>query len=176
MKALHNILGVARYERTLLMRTTRFKILGGIGVILPLLIGILLAVLEAQGFEMGSALGMGAFIPFYVYSYLQAVVIAFIVGDFRAADERAEIYEVIAGRPISTAELVIGKYLGVVGALLTLSLAVLVLTVVIQAAKLSLLDSPFTLEPYLIYLALMTLPALIYMSALTFFLGAVLRQ
>lgn len=176
MHALHNILGVARYERMLLLRTTRFRILGSVGVALPLLIGIGLAVLEARGIEFSSALGMGAFIPFYVYSYLQAVVIAFIVGDFRAADERAEIYEVIAGRPISTAELVIGKYLGVVGAMLTLSIAVLLLTVAIQAAKLSLLDSPFTLKPYLIYLLVMTLPALIYMSALTFFLGAVFRQ
>lgn len=176
MRALHNIVGVARYERMLLLRTTRFRILGSVGVALPLLIGIGLAVLEARGIEFSSALGMGAFIPFYVYSYLQAIVIAFIVGDFRAADERAEIYEVIAGRPIATAELVIGKYLGVVGAMSTLSIAVLLLTVAIQAAKLSLLDSPFTIKPYLIYLLVMTLPALIYMSALTFFLGAVLRQ
>ena len=176
MQAFHNIFAVARYERMLLMRTTRFRILGSIGVALPLLIGIVLAVLEARGIEFSSALGMGAFIPFYVYSYLQAVVIAFIVGDFRAADERAEIHEVIAGRPVSTAELVIGKYCGVVGAMLSLSLAVLVLTVAIQAAKISVLDSPFTLSPYLIYLLVMTVPALIYMSALTFFLGSVLRQ
>ena len=112
--------------------------------------------------EFSSALGMGAFVPFYVYSYVQAMVIAFIVGDFRAADERAGVHEVIAGRPIATAELVIGKYLGVVGALLTLSLAVLVLTVAIQAAKISLLDAPFTLRPYLLYLLVMTLPALLY--------------
>ena len=176
MRALHNIFGVARYERMLLLRTTRFRILGGIGVALPLLIGVGLAVLEARGIEFSSALGMGAFVPFYVYSYVQAVVIAFIVGDFRAADERAGVHEVIAGRPIATAELVIGKYLGVVGALLTLSLAVLVLTVAVQAAKISLLDAPFTLRPYLLYLLVMTLPALLYMSALTFFLGAVLRH
>ena len=176
MRALHNIFGVARYERMLLLRTTRFRILGGIGVALPLLIGVGLAVLEARGIEFSSALGMGAFVPFYVYSYVQAVVIAFIVGDFRAADERAGVHEVIAGRPIATAELVIGKYLGVLGALLTLSLAVLVLTVAVQAAKISLLDAPFTLRPYLLYLLVMTLPALLYMSALTFFLGAVLRH
>ena len=126
--------------------------------------------------EFNSALGMGAFVPFYVYSYVQAMVIAFIVGDFRATDERAGVHEVIAGRPIATAELVIGKYLGVLGALLTLSLAVLVLTVAVQAAKISLLDAPFTLRPYLLYLLVMTLPALLYMSALTFFLGAVLRH
>ncbi len=176
MTALANILGIAHYERLMLMRTMRFRILGSIGVAIPVLIGIFLALLEAKGVEFSSALGLGAFIPFYVYSFVQTIVIAFIVGDFRAADERAEIYEVVAGRPISTAELVLGKFCGVLGALLILSLTVLLLTVAIQATKISFLGSPFTLKPYLNYLFLMTLPAMFYMAALTFFLGAQLRQ
>jgi len=176
MAALANILGIARYERLMLMRTTRFRVLGGIGVGIPVLIGVFLAILEANGVEFSSTVGLGAFIPFYVFSFVQTIVIAFIVGDFRAADERAQVYEVVAGRPISTAELVIGKFGGVFGALLSLSLAVLVLTVAIQAAKISFLGSPFSLMPYLNYLFLMTLPAMFYMAALTFFLGAVLRQ
>ena len=60
LHAIHNIFGVARYERMLLLRTTRFRILGSVGVVLPLLIGIGLAVLEARGIEFSSALGMGA--------------------------------------------------------------------------------------------------------------------
>ena len=134
MNAIRNILSVARYERLLLLRTTRFRILGGIGVAVPVLIGGLLAVLEAQGVELAATLALGSFIPFYVYSYLQTVVIVFIVGDFRLEDERAQVYEVVAGRPISTAELVSGKYLGIAGALITLSLAVLALTGAIEAA------------------------------------------
>ena len=174
MNAIKNILGVARYERKMLLRTTKFRILGGIGVAIPLLQGIGMAVAEANGVDLGS--GLDAYIPFYTYSYLQAVVIAFIVGDFRAADERASVYEVVAARPISTAELVMGKYLGVVGALFTLSLGVLLLALAVQAAKISITKTPFTLKPYLIYLLLMNLPALIYMSAVTFFLGSLLRR
>ena len=88
MTALHNILGVARYERKMLLRTTRFRLLGGIGIAIPVVIGGFLAILEANGVELESTTGLGAYVPFYVYSYLQTVVIAFIVGDFRAADER----------------------------------------------------------------------------------------
>ena len=176
MNAIRNILGVARYERKMLLRTTRFRILGGIGVGIPLVVGIGMAVMEANGIALGSVIGLGAYMPFYIYSYLQAVVIAFIVGDFRAADERASVYEVVAARPISTAELVTGKYLGVVGALFTLSLGVLLLALAVQAAKISITKAPFTLKPYLIYLLLMNLPALIYMAAVTFFLGALLRR
>ncbi|MDA0746310.1 MAG: hypothetical protein O2954_07310, partial [bacterium] len=150
--------------------------MGGIGVAIPVLVGGVLAVAETQGFDFDSVIGLGAYLPFYLYSYLQAIVIAFLVGDFRAADERAGIFEVIAARPVSTAELVAGKYLGVVGGLFTLSLGVLLLGLVIQAAKISITGTPFAIRPYLAYLLLMNLPALLYMSAVTFFLGAVLRK
>ncbi|MFH1567037.1 MAG: hypothetical protein ABIL09_03490, partial [Gemmatimonadota bacterium] len=175
MSSLACILGVARYELVLLWRSTRFRLLGAVGLAVPLLLGILLALLEARGVDFGYEIGASAFLPFYVYSYLQTLVIAFVVGDFRAADERAQVAEVVAARPVATGELVVGKYLGAVGALGLLSLGVLVLAAVIQAAKISLLGSPFRLEPYLVYLGVMTLPALLYMAALTFLLGAVLR-
>jgi hypothetical protein len=176
MNAVRNILGVARYERIMLMRTTRFRVVGLAGIWLPIFLGVVLGILEARGLESGTTFGIGAFIPFYVYSYLQAIVVAFLAGDFRAADERAHVYEVVAVRPLSTTELVVGKYLGVLQALASLSLLVMLITMAIQGAKLSVLGTPFRLEPYLGYFFIMTLPALIYMAALTFFLGALLRN
>ncbi len=178
MRALRNIAGVARYERIMLMRTTRFRALGVVGIAFPVVFGIALAIAESRGGigELPSALGLDAFVPFYLYTYVQSVVIAFVAGGFRAADEQAQVEEVIAARPLSTAELVIGKYLGVVQSLTLLSLSVIGLTLAIQAAKLSLTGTPFLLAPYLAYFFLMTLPALIFMSALVFCLGAVLKN
>ena len=180
MNILRNIFGVARYERIMLMRTTRFRALGLIGISIPTVQGIGLAIAETQGWlaEGGqiSALGLSGFMPFYMYTYFQTILIAFVAGNFRAVDERADVEEVIASRPLTTAELVTGKYVGVVQALTTLSLCVLVLTLAIQAAKMSITGDPFLLTPYLAYFALMTFPALIFMSALTFFLGATLRN
>ena len=66
--------------------------------------------------------------------------------------------EVIAARPLSTAQLVIGKYLGVVEALLSLGALVGLLTIGIQAAKISIVGSPLVLEPYLYYFFLMMVP------------------
>jgi hypothetical protein len=173
---LYNILSVARYERMMLFRSTRFRVLGTLGMLIPIAIGVMLAIAEARGVEFPSALAIGAFIPFYVFSFLQTVVVAFVVGDFRAGDERAHVHEVVDASPISTAELVIGKYLGATTALGALSLGVLLTTVLIQAAKISITGLPFTLEPYLVYLGVMALPSLIFVSALTFVLGAVLRK
>ena len=170
----HNIWGVARYERKMLFRTIKFRILGGLGMSIPVLLGIGFAIAEANGAEL--PVGIDSYVPFLVYSFLQTIVIAFIVGDFRSADEQAHIYEVVAGRPISTAELVAGKYLGIVSALVFLSLGVLVLTLSIQAAKISMTGNPFTIKPYIGYLVFMNLPALIFMSSVTFFLGALLRR
>ena len=177
MNLLSNIVGVAKYERIMLMRTTRFRALGLIGMAIPLFFGVALSIAETQGeLAEGSAFGISSFIPFYFFTYVQTVVIAFVAGNFRANDTRAEVSEVIAARPLSTAELVLGKYLGVVEALTILSLAVAGLTLGIQAAKLSITGQPFLLTPYLGYFFLMTLPALIFMSALTFSLGALLRN
>ena len=120
LSVFHNVWGVARYERKMLLRTTKFRILGGLGMSIPVLLGIGFAIAEANGAEL--PVGIDSYVPFLVYSFLQTIVIAFIVGDFRAADEQAHIYEVVAGRPISTAELVAGKYLGIVSALVFLSL------------------------------------------------------
>ena len=178
MNILTNVFGVARYERIMLMRTTRFRALGLIGIAIPLFMGVVLSIAETQGEldDRATALGLSAFIPFYFYTYLQTVLIAFVAGNFRAADERAEVEEVISARPLTTAELVAGKYVGVVQALTALSLCVLGLTLAIQAAKISITGEAFLLTPYLTYFALMTFPALIFMSAVTFFLGAVLRN
>jgi hypothetical protein len=176
MGFLYNIFSVARYERMMLFRSTRFRVLGTLGMLIPIVIGVMLAIAEARGVEFSAGMSVGAFIPFYVFSFLQTVVVAFVVGDFRAGDERAHVHEVVDGSPISTAELVIGKYLGAMTALGSLSLGVLVTTVMIQAAKISITGLPFTLEPYLVYLTIMTLPSLVFVSALTFVLGAVLRK
>ena len=89
MNILSNIFGVARYERIMLMRTTRFRILGLIGIGIPLFMGVVLSIAETQGEldDRAVSLGLSAFIPFYFYTYLQTVLIAFVAGNFRAADE-----------------------------------------------------------------------------------------
>ncbi len=176
MNAWRNIAHVARYEGLMLARTTRFRVLGAVGIGVPLVLGILLAVLEAQGLAVNAGTALGAFVPFYVYSYAQTLLVALLVGDFRAADDRAHVAEVLNARPVATLELVAGKYLGVIGALGALSGIVLLVSVAVQAAKMSITGAPFSLAPYGSYLLLMTLPALLFMVALTFLLGAVLRQ
>ena len=178
MTILRNILGVARYERIMLMRTTRFRALALIGIAIPIFFGVALSIAETMGqmSESTSVFGYSAFIPFYFFTYTQTILIAFVAGNFRAADEQAQVVEVIAARPLSTAELVIGKYVGIVEALVGLSTLVAALTIGIQAAKISILGTPFLLTPYLYYFFLMMLPALIFMSALTFSLGVILHN
>ncbi len=178
MTALRNIFSVAHYERIMLMRTVRFRFLGFAGIAMPMFFGVVLAIAETFGEidESASVFGLSAFVPFYFYTYTQTALIAFVAGNFRAADDNAEVGEVIAARPMSTAQMVIGKYVGVLQALAALAALVAGLTISIQAAKLSIMGAPLTLAPYGYYFFLMMLPALLFASALTFCLGAILRH
>ena len=65
MNTVFTILSVAGYERKMLMRTIRFRILGGIGVLIPLVLGIGLAIAESRGVEFESVSGIGAYMPFF---------------------------------------------------------------------------------------------------------------
>ena len=169
---LNNILGVAGYERKMLLRTTKFRILG----ILPLGIFVYYGIRLAIDTEFRMPPGEESYVLFLIYTLFQSLVIPFMAGSFRAADEQAHIYEVVAVRPISTAELVVGKYLGTISALFFFSLGILLLTLGLQAATLSITGNPLTVEPYILYLVLLNLPALIFLSSLTFFLGVLLRR
>ncbi len=104
MTALRNIISVAHYERIMLARTTRFRLLGLVGIAIPMFFGVVLAIAEVFGEldEGASVFGLSAFVPFYFYTYTQTVLIAFVAGNFRAADEHAGVDEVIAARPMST--------------------------------------------------------------------------
>ena len=167
----HNILGVAHYEHKMLWRTTKFRILGGLSVIFLIYRIITLITNETE-----LSAGIVFYSPFLLYTLFQSLCIPFLVGSFRAADEQAHMYEVVASRPISTSELVVGKYLGAVGAFSFLSLGILLFSLSIQAARISLTGSPFVVEPHIFYLVFLNLPALIFLSSLTFFLGVLLRQ
>ena len=141
MTALRNIISVAHYKRIMLTRTTRFRFLGFVGIAIPMFFGVVLAIAETFGEinEGASVFGLSAFVPFYFYTYAQTALTAFVAGNFRAADEHAEVGEVIAARPMSTAQIVLGKYLGVLQALAGLGALVALLTMAIQPAKLSII-------------------------------------
>ena len=157
----------------MLLRTTKFRILGSIGVCIPVLLGIVFALIEANGVEL--PIGMDAYMPFWMYSFLQTVVIAFIVGDFRAADEQAHITKWSQGVRFNGGTRC-GKVFGHRECARSFEPWRADFDLGIQAAKISITGNPFNVEPYIGYLVLMNLPALIFMSSLTFLLGALLRR
>ena len=178
MRALRNILSIARYERIMLTRSVRFRFLGFVGIAIPMFFGVVLALAETFGDiqERASNFGFSAFVPFYFYTYTQTALAAFVAGNFRAADENAEVGEVIAARPMSNTVIVLGKYVGTLQALAGLAGFVALLTIGIQAAKLSIMGAPLSFEPYFYYFFIMMLPSLVFVSALTFCIGAIFRN
>ena len=176
--SLRYILAIAAAERTMLYRTAKFWVLAGIGVLVVLLfiVGTTIAAIVADS-PPGEFLleGTDAFLALYFFGYMQAVLIIFVAGDFRKAEEKAGLDQVMLCRPMTTANWVLGKYLGIAGGLVYLNLGLIVLAAIGRLFKVIFTGAAFNLLPALQYFAIAPLPAILFMTALVFFLVSLLR-
>ncbi|MFQ5604765.1 MAG: hypothetical protein ACE5HS_15960 [bacterium] len=172
------ILTIAAVERTMLYRTAKFWILAciGIGMILLFLIGTTVATILADDIPGEFLLeGTDAYLALYIFSYLQAILVIFVAGDFRKAEEKARLDQVMLSKPMTTANWVLGKYLGVVSALLYLNIFLMLLATAGRIMKMIFTDTGFNVLPFIEYFVVATVPAILFMTALVFFLVSLLR-
>jgi len=185
------ILSIIKYERRMLFRTPKFWVLALIGLGLQAL--FLLAFTIAVKFNTnmpGEFLmsGFAGYIGFFFYSYLQAIVIIFVAADFRGIEIKARLQEVLYSRPISNTQLILGKYIGIVQPLISLSVAIFVLSIISQffmylisggsiAEIITALPEGgrFTIRPAIIYLFVMNIPAVLFMTAFVFLTISIVR-
>jgi ABC-type transport system involved in multi-copper enzyme maturation permease subunit len=178
MNIIRTILTIASVERTMLYRQAKFWVLAVIGLIFIVL--FLVAMNIATFFESnfpGEFMleGTDAYLALYFFSYLQAVMLIFVSGDFRKAEEHARLDQVMLSRPMTTANWVIGKYLGVVSALLFLNMFLLFLAAVGRMIKVIFAGTGFNILPFLEYFAIVTIPSILFMTALMFLMVSLLR-
>ncbi|MFQ5751925.1 MAG: hypothetical protein ACE5HI_08000, partial [bacterium] len=178
LHSIRTILTIAAVERSLLYRTAKFWVLASIGVlfILLFLVAMTVATVVDEGIPGEFLLeGTDAYLALYFFSYLQAILIIFVAGDFRKAEEKARLDQVMLSRPMTTANWVLGKYFGVVSALLYLNLFLLVLGAAGRIIKVIFTGTGFNILPFLKYFAIATVPSILFMTALVFFLVSLLR-
>ncbi|MCG8604842.1 hypothetical protein MJD09_07580 [bacterium] len=178
LNSLRYILTIASIERTMLYRTAKFWVLAGIGVafIIFFLVIMTIVTFVDDSFPGEFLLqGTDAYLALYFFSYIQVIIIIFVAGDFRKAEEKARLDEVMLSQPMTTANWVLGKYLGVVSAILYLNLFLLLLATVGRVIKALFLGAGFNIIPFLQYFGMVTLPSILFMTALLFFLVSLLR-
>lgn len=172
------ILTIAANERTMLYRTPKFWVLAAIGGFFTTmaLLGTTIAAI-VEGNPEGEFLleGTDAWIALYFFSYVQTIIIIFVAGDFRKAEQQVYLDQVMLSRPMTTANWVIGKYLGVVSAMVVLNTVFLVLSAIGRVFKMIFLGVGMNLLPAVQYFCIATLPSILFMTALVFFLISLLR-
>ncbi|MCG3157040.1 MAG: hypothetical protein DKINENOH_03671 [bacterium] len=178
-KSLRYIMAVAAVERVMLYRTAKFWVLAGLGVLIIAL--FLLAVTLGPILDTGAPgefllTGTDAFLAIYFFSFVQAVLIIFVAGDFRKAEEKARLDQVMLSRPMTTANWVVGKYLGIVSGLVYLNLFLLGLAAIARIFKVIFAGAEFKILPFLTYALIASVPAILFMTALVFFLVSLLRS
>src|SRR5574341_390408 len=178
-KSFNYILTIAGAERVLLYRSAKFWVLGGIGALMVLFFMVVMTILTIiENSIPGEFLleGTDGFLALYFFSYVQAVLIIFVAGDFRKAEEKARLDQVMLSRPMTTANLVVGKYFGVVGALVYLNLFLMALAAIGRTFKVIFTGAGFNVLPFIKYFFIGSLPSILFMTALVFFLVSLLRS
>jgi len=163
----------------MLYRTAKFWVLAGIGVLCIIFFMVVMTVVTIVENNIPAEFmleGTDGLLALYFFSYVQAILTIFVAGDFRKAEEKARLDQVMLSRPMTTANWVIGKYFGVVGALAYLNLFLLALAAIGRTFKVIFTGAGFNVLPFIQYFFIASVPSILFMTALVFFLVSLLRS
>jgi hypothetical protein len=174
MRAIHNIIAVAKYESKTLFRSWFFRIFSILSLVFVFFYNF--ATQTGVGFPNGDMIALPSLIPFtnlYIINLAQAVIAVFLASEFLKQDKKLDTTEVVYMRSITNADYVIGKTLGNIWVFIMLNAIALGMVAVFNMA------SPFTrfnLLPYLYYFLLISMPTLIFIMGFSFFLMSIIKN
>ena len=171
---LYNIWNIATYESKTLFRSWFFRIFSILALFF--LFGINTGFFGDHGGARWTTRAIAANLPYLNVLFInvaQAVIAVFLASDFLKRDKKLDTTEVIYARPITNGEYVVGKTLGIL--VLFVGLVVLALTMAL-VFNLIRQDVPVVWEAYLYYPLLITIPTLIFILGLSFFMMILFRS
>ena len=172
MISFHNIFSIAKYERTTLLRSWFFRIFSVLSLVV--LFSMNFAMIIQGGGDQGWAIrSIPAAIPYFnllILNMAQAIIAVFLASDFLKRDKKLDTTEVIYMRSMTNGEYVIGKTLGNFQVFLILNIAVVFMALIFNMLAQS---TSINWESYGIYLLLISIPTLLFIMGLSFFLMSV---
>ena len=117
--------------------------------------------------------GFSPYLTCYIFSFISAFIIPFIVGNFLIDDKKIRVNEVIYSKPVSDIKYILGKFIGTNFAIITICLIVLFSASVIQ---LSIAVRPFMVYPYITSFFLICLPMILFLTGLVYFLNFTVKN
>ncbi len=169
-----NIWNVATYESKTLFRSWFFRIFSILALLI--LFGTNMGFFGAHSNARWTFRAIAANLPYINVLFInvaQAVIAVFLASDFLKRDKKLDTTEVIYARPITNGEYVAGKTMGILVLFLALVLMALSMSLIFNLIR---QDVPVVWEAYLLYPLLITLPTLVFILGLSFFMMILFRS
>ena len=174
MLSLYKIWTVARYEMKTLLRSWFFRIFAGLAIII--LTGLNIPFFALKGNSPWLFRGISASIPYMnilLLNVAQAIIAVFLASDFLKRDKKLDTTEVVYMRSMTNADYVLGKFIGIFLVFLGLNVLVLIVAAVFNVFF---SDVSFVAPAYLLYPLLISIPTLVFIFGLSFFLMVTIRN
>jgi len=174
MTTLYPILVTARYEVKILLRSWFFRVFSSLVLIILILLNVALFALPQYSRWM--FYGIPSSIPYLnllLLNLAQAVIGVFMASDFLKNDYKLDSTEVIYIRSMTNASYVIGKILGLLAVFGGLNIIVLFISFIFN---IFFVDVSVVTEVYVLYLLLISIPTLMFILGLTFFIMSIIKN
>ena len=169
-----NIWNVATYESKTLFRSWFFRIFAILALLI--LFGTNVGFYGGHDNAMWTFRAIAGNMPYINVLFInvaQAIIAVFLASDFLKRDKKLDTTEVIYARPLTNGEYVVGKTLGILVLFVGLVLLALVLTLVFNLMR---KDVPVEWSTYLYYPLLISIPTLVFILGLSFFMMILFRS
>lgn len=174
MQSIHKISTVARYEIKTLLRSWFFRIFAGLAIVILVFMNVPFFALK--GNTPWLFRGISASIPYMnilLLNVAQAIIAVFLASDFLKRDKKLDTTEVVYMRSMNNSDYVLGKFSGILLVFLGLNLLVLMIAVIFNVFF---SDVAFVVPAYILYPLLISIPTLIFIFGLSFFLMVTIRN
>jgi len=166
MNSLNKIWINASFEIKIILRSWFFRIFAGLSIILLFFVNLIFFSDVTQIPRIFN--GISSFFPYAninLLNIVQSAILVFFATDIIRRDTKLNTNEVFYIRSMTNAEYLFGKAFGLIVVFLGLNIIVLLMTAIYQ---LIFPDINFVFLPYLYYLALMSLPSMIFVIGFSF--------
>ncbi len=174
MISVHNINSIAKYEITTLLRSWFFRIFALLAMVILFFFNMAILVMDNGGnWDMKAISSAIPYINLLMLNTVQAIIAIFLASDFLKRDKKLDTTDVIYIRSMSNGEYVAGKTIGNLVVFIILNLIILS-----EALIFNLIAENVTVNwlAYLEYFLIISLPTLIFILGLSFFVMSILKN
>ncbi len=174
MNAYQTIRIIARFEMKTLFRSWFFRIFAGLSIIALGIFNIVVFSKNTGAPWLFRALP--ASIPYanlIILNLGQAIVAVFLASEFLKQDKKNDSIEVIYARSMTNAQYILGKALGILSVFIVLNFIILILGIGFSFLS---ADSAKGVIDFFLYPLLISIPTLVFILGLSFFLMTVLKN